>query len=144
MLLDDGEHRTASMRTIPKGLGWSASFLAGLIAIAVPYRTGFNITIEPGSGVFWFEVLCDIYSCDIFLNFRTGYRTDEGDLVVDPKAIRKNYFATWFAIDIAACFPLTYIELLVEHLGLKSALISAQARRRTVRGCAGGEALGRS
>ena len=110
---------------------WDAAqvFLLGYIAIAVPYRTGFNITIEPGSGWFWFEVLCDIYfAFDIFLNFRTAYRTDEGDLVIDPKTIRANYLSTWFAIDIAACFPLTYIELLVEHLASSDcALTAAQA-----------------
>eukprot|EP01043_Picozoa_sp_COSAG02_P056564 COSAG02_NODE_6722_length_3401_cov_4.311932_1_plen_657_part_10 len=116
-------------------------FLLGYIAIAVPYRTGFNITIEPGSGQFWFEVVLDIYfAFDIFLNFRTGYRTDEGDLIVDPKAIRQNYFATWFAIDVAACFPLTYIELLVDYLGSEEC--TDQAAQALSEGCQGGGGFG--
>jgi Ca2+-binding EF-hand superfamily protein len=99
--------------------GWEGVqvFLLGYIAMAVPYRTGFGIDIPAGSPWFWFEVCSDIYfAFDIFLNFRTAYRTDEGDLIVDPKVIRQNYLSTWFAIDIAACFPLTYIELLITHL----------------------------
>lgn len=95
---------------------WDAMqvFLLGYIAMAVPYRTGFDSAIPTGSSWFWFEVGCDIYfAFDIFLNFRTAFRTGEGDLVIDPKAIRDNYLRSWFTIDIAACFPLTYIELLV-------------------------------
>ena len=123
---------------------WEAAqiFLLGYIAIAVPYRTGFNITIDPGSGWFWFEVLCDIYfAFDIFLNFRTAYRTDEGDLVVDPREIRANYLSTWFAIDIAACFPLTYIELLVQHFA-SSGCTATAAQVAAGEGCSDGGGFG--
>ena len=53
--------------------------LLGYVAIAVPYRTCFDINVDTNSPWFWFEVGLDVYfAVDIVLNFRTGYRDDDG------------------------------------------------------------------
>jgi hypothetical protein len=54
---------------------------------------------------------------DIVINFRTAYRDEVGDLVTNPKKIAKHYLKSWFAIDVAACFPVTYIILLIDATG---------------------------
>jgi Ca2+-binding EF-hand superfamily protein len=98
--------------------GWDAVQVLVLtyIAIAVPYRTGFDLEVATGSFTFWFEVLCDVYFVfDIFLNFRTAYRDDDGVLITDTKVIAHRYLRSWFIIDICACFPVTYIELLIGY-----------------------------
>lgn len=60
----------------------------------------------------------DIYfAFDILINFRTTYRTEEGLLVVHPGKIARNYLKSWFAIDVAACLPVTYIALLLNSSG---------------------------
>ena len=44
-----------------------------IIAIAVPYRIGFDIDVPVGSFGFWVDVLIDLYfATDIFVNFRTA------------------------------------------------------------------------
>jgi hypothetical protein len=52
------------------------------ISITVPYRSGFNTEVKTYSFTFWFEAVIDVYFLfDIFLNMRTAYRTQEGDLI---------------------------------------------------------------
>ena len=44
-----------------------------IIAIAVPYRIGFDIDVPVGSFGFCVDVLIDLYfATDIFVNFRTA------------------------------------------------------------------------
>jgi len=109
-------------------------FVLIYIALAVPYRTGFGIDIPPYTFWFWWEAVCDVYFVfDIFLNFRTAYRTEEGELVIDPKEIRKNYLSSWFGIDVLACFPLTYIELIIASEGGMGAKLKAMKITRLLR-----------
>jgi Ca2+-binding EF-hand superfamily protein len=96
--------------------GWDIVqvFVLAYIALIVPYRTGFDIEVPTDSATFWFEVACDIYFVfDIALNFRTAYRDGDGILITDSKEIARVYMRSWLLIDICACFPVTYIELLV-------------------------------
>ena len=84
------------------------------VAIAVPYRMGFEIDVPWNTTWFWIELCVDVYFMfDILINFRTAYRTEEGELVIQPKKIARNYLHSWFAIDLCACFPATYIGLAV-------------------------------
>lgn len=43
---------------------------------------------------------------DIFLNFRTAYVDEMGDLVTGYKAVASNYLQTWFILDAISIFPL--------------------------------------
>ena len=84
------------------------------VALAVPYRMGFQKEVPFGTTWFWVEVIVDVYfMLDIWINFRTAYRTEEGELITNPRKIARNYFRGWFAIDAAACFPVTYIGLII-------------------------------
>lgn len=92
-------------------------FLLGYVAIAVPYRVGFLIDVPFNDFWFWFEVFVDMYFYfDIVINFRTSYKTPEGELIIDPKMIRDNYIRSWFFIDIVACLPVTYIGMMLSGI----------------------------
>ena len=89
-------------------------FVLLYVAIAVPFRIGFRSEAEPYSLVFWFEFAIDAYFwADIYLNFRTAYKDKADNLVTDIRAIRRRYLRGWFAIDVLACLPVTYIELAI-------------------------------
>ena len=97
-----------------KGWDFAQVLVLTYIAIVVPYRAGFAIEVPAGSPIFWFEVVCDVYFVfDIVLNFRTAYRDSDGILITDPNEIARAYMRSWLWIDVFACFPVTYIELLV-------------------------------
>ena len=51
------------------------------------------------------------------LSFKTAYFNDLGDLVVDPKSIRRHYLKTWFTIDVSSCFPGNYISYAIGDNG---------------------------
>ena len=54
---------------------------------------------------------------DIGVSMRTAFYDKTGELVVTTKGIRQNYMNTapyWFFIDVAACFPGSYIEWYME------------------------------
>ena len=88
--------------------------LLAYVALAVPYRMGFQKDVPFDTTWFWIEVVVDVYfMLDIWINFRTAYRTEEGVLEVRPRWIARHYMRGWFAIDAAACFPVTYIGLIV-------------------------------
>jgi hypothetical protein len=98
--------------------GWDVVqvLLLTYVALVVPYRTGFGLIIchEYTPFAFWFEVFVDVYFIlDIVINFRTAFWDVNQELIIEPKAICFEYLKTWFFIDLAACFPITYIELLV-------------------------------
>ncbi|CAF1607826.1 unnamed protein product, partial [Adineta ricciae] len=47
-----------------------------------------------------------IFFIDIILNFHTTYvHTKSGEVISDPKRIRKTYLKSWFVIDLLACLP---------------------------------------
>ena len=68
------------------------------IAVAVPLRLGFDITIPPSSPMFWWDVLVDIYFiADVAMNFRLAYYTLDGQLETSREKIRTNYLRGWCA-----------------------------------------------
>jgi Ca2+-binding EF-hand superfamily protein len=112
----------------PDGHGPQANFrkvwdsvqviLLGYVALAVPYRTAFDIDIPLASQWWWIELCIDIYFVlDIFLNFRTAIRADDEELIIDYDEIRQRYLKGWFIIDLAACLPVTYIGLIANPGG---------------------------
>eukprot|EP01048_Picozoa_sp_COSAG05_P016924 COSAG05_NODE_2242_length_3351_cov_2.034133_1_plen_455_part_00 len=90
------------------------------VALVVPYRLGFSVDVEFLSfPFFWIDLIVDIYFIvDIVIALRTAYYNKVGELVVSKEQIKNNYMWTppyWFFIDIAACFPGTYIEWYMQH-----------------------------
>lgn len=41
----------------------------------------------------------------LVLNFHTTFVGPGGEVVSDPKVIRKNYLQSWFVIDLLSCLP---------------------------------------
>lgn len=81
------------------------------VAFSVPYRSGFSHSVELWSGWFWFDAVVDVYFLsDLVVSFKTAYYDGNGELVVDPKQIRRNYLRSWFAVDFSSCFPGNYIS----------------------------------
>ena len=54
--------------------------------------------------------------CDIFFNFRTAIYAADGSLVLDTTQVRKSYMRSWFGLDVLACLPVTYVEMVANHL----------------------------
>jgi Ca2+-binding EF-hand superfamily protein len=107
-LQSDEERRAAALHCFfrPDGVGWTVQFRKGwdiaqvfvliYVALVVPFRIGFNVESKPEHFMFWVDVVVDVYFWfDIFLNFRTAYRDESGDLVIDIKLIRNRYLKTW-------------------------------------------------
>lgn len=75
------------------------------IAIAVPWRLGFDVTVAVTSVMFWWDVLIDSYFIvDVVLNFRLAYYTTDGELETDRTKIRTGHSGQLFYLArIAAC-----------------------------------------
>ncbi len=80
--------------------------LLAYVAIAVPFRVAFGVTLDLWSLSFFFDVASDLYFIsDMFLSFQTAYYDERGELVTKTDRIFSKYFRTWFPIDFVACFP---------------------------------------
>jgi hypothetical protein len=96
------------------------------VAFSVPYRTGFSDGVKLWSGWFWFDLLVDLYFVsDLVVSFKTAFYNGAGELVVDQKEIRQNYFRSWFIVDISPCFPGNYISYAIRCLRQRCKVASA-------------------
>jgi len=83
------------------------------VAVVVPFRLGFELEAPTLSVGFVLEVVIDLYFIiDIGLNFLTSFYDKDGVLVNDFQQIRNHYYRGWFVVDVVACFPTKYIEML--------------------------------
>ena len=46
-----------------------------------------------------------VFIFDVILNFRTTYVSKSGNVVFNPRLITKNYFKSWFSVDLFAAIP---------------------------------------
>ena len=84
------------------------------VAVAVPYRIGFDHDAKPWEPFFVFDIFVDLYFIiDIALSFRTGVIDKHGELVYMPKRIARSYMRGWFVVDTLGCLPISYIMLFV-------------------------------
>lgn len=84
--------------------------LATYCSIDIPFWILFPY---PQTGFFFFfEIFISVaFLVDLIFNFRTSYYKNE-TLVTDPWGIAKNYFFSWFILDLLSVIPL---ELMVEY-----------------------------
>ena len=55
---------------------------------------------------FYFKVITDVwFLIDLVFNFRTGWVTSEGNIILHLTHIRKQYLKFWFWIDLLAIIP---------------------------------------
>jgi hypothetical protein len=96
------------------------------VAFSVPYRTGFSDGVVLWSSWFWFDLVVDLYFVsDLVVSFRTAFYNGAGELVVDPKDIRRNYLRSWFIVDVSSCFPGNYISYAIPCLRQRRTATSA-------------------
>lgn len=91
---------------------WSILALTFYTAFMVPFNIAFRQRDQlPSSArgidyVILLDSIVDvIFFADILLNFHTTFVGSVGEVVIDPQAIRKNYFKSWFLIDLLSCLP---------------------------------------
>ena len=107
-------------------------FILVYVALAVPYRMGFDA--DAYGGWYVLEFFVDLYFwIDLCLGFFTAYwehreEDDEVVYVVDLTRIRENYLRTWFTVDFLACIPVEYISR-----GLKASPSARGTSRRMTR-----------
>ncbi|XP_077050426.1 potassium/sodium hyperpolarization-activated cyclic nucleotide-gated channel 3 isoform X1 [Siphateles boraxobius] len=86
--------------------------------ITIPLDIAFSDEMHGSVHKCWvaFNVLSDLMFCvDVGLNFRMGIFNEDGQAILDPKIIRKEYFRSWFVPDVVAAFPVDIIIIVVEN-----------------------------
>ena len=87
----------------------------GYVAVVVPLRIGFDVVVDSFSAGWWTELVVDIYFIlDIGVNFRTKVRDGNNFLIEDIKKIRKKYLLGWFLVDVLACLPVSYVQMITD------------------------------
>ncbi|XP_048881622.1 potassium/sodium hyperpolarization-activated cyclic nucleotide-gated channel 3 [Brienomyrus brachyistius] len=63
-----------------------------------------------------FNVVSDtLFMADLVLNFRTGIvKEDSTEILLDPRAIRRQYLKSWFLVDFVSSIPVDYIFFMVD------------------------------
>ncbi|KAF7635807.1 hypothetical protein Mgra_00004719 [Meloidogyne graminicola] len=88
---------------------WSILALTFYTAFMVPFNIAFRHRDPIPLGIDYVILLDSvvdvIFFADILLNFHTTFVGPVGEVVIDPKAIRRNYFKSWFLIDLLSCLP---------------------------------------
>ncbi|XP_056112699.1 potassium/sodium hyperpolarization-activated cyclic nucleotide-gated channel 1-like [Rhinichthys klamathensis goyatoka] len=87
--------------------------------ITIPLDMAFSDDMHGSAHKYWvaFNVYSDLMFCvDVGLNFRMGIFSEDGQAILDPKLIRKDYFRSWFVPDVVAAFPVDIIIIIVEHV----------------------------
>jgi hypothetical protein len=88
------------------------------IMIVLPYRIAFEVSVEPGTFVFFVDLSVDVaLFIDIMLNFRRFYNQNyTGLLVTDGSKIRSRYLTSWFPIDLISVIPFDYVVVVLTKL----------------------------
>ena len=81
-------------------------FLTFYTSVFVP----FNVAFKPKAMENWLQLVVDnivdvFFFLDVVLNFHTTYVNPAGEVISDPKLIRRNYLRSWFFIDLMSCLP---------------------------------------
>ena len=87
-----------------------------LLSLVFIYATHASIR-DRSFGQSYFGSFCDVwFLIDILLNFVTEYRTDEGLVLRQGKAVWARYLTTWFVVDALSLVPWEslYIKPIIE------------------------------
>ncbi|CAF3323629.1 unnamed protein product, partial [Rotaria socialis] len=86
---------------------WAILLLTFYTSLLVPYHAAFKSKSLDDVPLLVIDSIVDvIFFIDIILNFHTTYvHTKSGEVISDPKRIRKTYLKSWFVIDLLACLP---------------------------------------
>ena len=104
----------------PYRASWDICIMICLLYIFL--FTPLDLAFEEPSSLGWviFAALVDlIFWADIFVCFRTGYLSPDGELITDTKKISKHYINDFFFIDLISCLPGFPLSLLIEKFLLE-------------------------
>ena len=88
---------------------WDISLFVAIIyqSMSLPFKIAFEV--RDYEFMFWFEMTVDImFIVDIVLNFNTGYH-EKSRLILSRSKIFKQYFFSWFWVDLVSSCPYTWI-----------------------------------
>ncbi|GMH45876.1 hypothetical protein BSKO_13839 [Bryopsis sp. KO-2023] len=86
-------------------------FLMFWVCIVSPYTVCFGIKTTLDTTIGILEFLVDVsFAYDIYLNFRTAYRDDDGALVFKRSKIAEHYFKGWLSIDLISILPFDHVS----------------------------------
>jgi potassium voltage-gated channel Eag-related subfamily H member 5 len=96
---------------------WLILMLTFYTAVIVPFNAAFQAKTIEQKGLIIFDSVVDVvFLVDIFINFHSTFVGPAGEVVSDPKVIRRNYFKTWFLIDLLSCLPYDLLNAIqAEH-----------------------------
>ncbi|CAG9333106.1 unnamed protein product [Blepharisma stoltei] len=88
---------------------WDISLLLFLLfqGLYIPFYLGFGIPLS-GAMLYLDFVITLAFCIDILFNFNTGFFR-KGALVMDRTLIAKNYFFSWFFLDMLSNFPYNWV-----------------------------------
>lgn len=96
---------------------WFILVLTFYTAVVVPFNAAFAAKTLEHNGLIIFDAIVDvIFLVDIFINFHSTFVGPAGEVVSDPRVIRRNYLKTWFFIDLLSCLPYDLLNAIqVQH-----------------------------
>jgi hypothetical protein len=109
----EGKKKTTTFLIHPtsrRRIAWdmAISCLCFYIAIAWPFVVAFE-NLHSRDTVDSLQVLDRfidyVFGVDVLLNFRTGFFSGEGELIMEWKRIAFHYLRTWCLLDVASSFP---------------------------------------
>jgi hypothetical protein len=99
---------------------WEASTLSLLVFVVIylPYATAFlDDATTPVELQNLYNTASIFFMLDVLLNFLTTHENDRGEILYEPAKIRRQYYHTWFWLDVCAGLPLTFVFPDVKYLG---------------------------
>ena len=72
-----------------------------------PFQLGYvdrNAKLDRSHRI-WEKLLDAFFLIDLAVNMNTGFVTNDGETVMDPKRARGHYMQTWFPIDLVSSIP---------------------------------------
>lgn len=78
------------------------------LSFYIPVRVAFDVEASGFLGAVLFAANM-YFMCDILVNFITGYRDSDGNLVMDFTQVRRRYAQGWLALDMLAGIPWDWV-----------------------------------
>lgn len=85
---------------------WLILVMTFYTAVTVPFNVSFGAKSMETTGLMVFDALVDTaFLIDMIFNFHTTFVGSAGEVVSDPRTIRRKYLLSWFLVDALSCIP---------------------------------------
>lgn len=104
-----------------------------LNVVLLPVAIAFYYELDH-PGWLTFSIISDlIFLVDIFMNFWTGLITEDNEVILDIKKLRRKYARTWLIVDVLSLLPFDYVTYFIFVLTASSSSASVYQRSRPIR-----------